>query len=212
MLKKLREIFLTQYIGAVLIALLGWQALRAVVTLIVQLGIWFFRHWNGHVVWDPDRATFPWDNLILSVVTVAIYVFIAYLLTRWLYPEIPPPVASATDAQSQTARTSMPRVPRLQIAWLYFKPYWVAAVSVGLIYEGTHDIIWPLKYHFINAIARLANPVIEKYLPGHLILAQYGQMPWRFESSYYVVGVIFIVVGVFFGLWAKVRIDRQPAP
>lgn len=105
----------------------------------------------------------------------------------------------------------MIRTPRLRVVWLYVEEYAPAFLAVDLMFKGLQDIIWPLKYHFINAVARLVNPVIEKYLPGHLILVQYSWMHLRFEVSYYSFGVIFVVTGIFFGLWAKVRSDRRLA-
>jgi hypothetical protein len=101
MLKKIREVLLTQHIGSVLIALLGWQVMVEIVTLIVRLGFWFFRHWHTQAVWDSPGAPFRWDSLIFSVVTVALYQLTAYLLARWLYPEVAPPAATETEAQSQ---------------------------------------------------------------------------------------------------------------
>lgn len=59
MLKLLCETLLTQYIGAVLIALLGCQALIVIVTLITQIGFWFFHHWSNQAVWDSAGSTFP---------------------------------------------------------------------------------------------------------------------------------------------------------
>jgi hypothetical protein len=43
---------------------------------------------------------FPWDNLILSAVSIALYLLTAYVLAQWLYPpEVLPPVPPIEDAE-----------------------------------------------------------------------------------------------------------------
>lgn len=99
MLSKLREILLTQYIGSILVALLVWQAAIEVITTAVRTGYWFSNHRHTESVFgESSRAPFPWDNLIFSAVTVALYLLTAYGLARWLYP--PQPIAPETEEES----------------------------------------------------------------------------------------------------------------
>ena len=95
MFRKLHEILLTQYIGSILVALLVWQAAIEVITTAVRTGFWFSNHRHTESVLGGgfSRAPFPWDNLIFSAVTVALYLLTAYGLARWLYPAVPAPPA-----------------------------------------------------------------------------------------------------------------------
>ena len=83
---KLREILLTQYIDAFLIALLAWQAAVEIVTRIVRIGYWLAHRQHPSLLSDYSRDPFRWDGLILTIVSVGIYLASAYGLGRWLYP------------------------------------------------------------------------------------------------------------------------------
>lgn len=98
-MNKVREILLTQYIGSILVALLGWQAGVEVITGVVRNGFWFVNHQRTQSVLGPSGTPFPWDNLIFSAVTAVLYLLTAYLLARWLYPATAPPAVSDADAE-----------------------------------------------------------------------------------------------------------------
>ena len=83
---KLREVLLTQYIGAFLIALLVWQAAVEIVTRIVRIGYWLAHTQHPSLFGDYSRDPFRWDGLVLTIVSVGIYLAAAYGLGRWLYP------------------------------------------------------------------------------------------------------------------------------
>jgi len=91
MFSKLREILLTQYIGSILIALLLVQAAIEVVARVARTGFWVFNHQHAVSVLGGSSTTpYPWDKLIFSAVTTALYLLIAYALARWLYPTTSP--------------------------------------------------------------------------------------------------------------------------
>ena len=94
MFSKLREVLLTQYIGAFLIALLVWQAAVELVTRIVRIGYWFYYTPHPSMFAEYSREQFHWDSVILSIVRGAMYLLVAYALGRWLYP---PESSGATD-------------------------------------------------------------------------------------------------------------------
>jgi hypothetical protein len=101
MFLKLREILLTQYIGSILVALLAWQGAVEVITTTVRTGFWFASHHHSESVFGgSSRSPFPWDNLIYSAVTVALYLLTAYALARWLYPAASPIVPKETESGS----------------------------------------------------------------------------------------------------------------
>ena len=83
---RLREILLTQYIGAVMIGLVLAQAITAFVNAIVQSGAayWAMEQSRSTLGTAPQ---FSWRNFIVSMVSVVLYVFISVALIRWLYAE-----------------------------------------------------------------------------------------------------------------------------
>jgi hypothetical protein len=83
---RLREILLTQYIGAVTIGLVFAQAVTAFINSIVQCGTqyWVAQHSRSIISNSPD---FPWSNLIISLVRVSLYIVICLGFIRWLYAE-----------------------------------------------------------------------------------------------------------------------------
>ena len=100
MFSKLREILLTQYIGSILVALLVWQAAIEVVTTAVRTGFWISSHSHSESVFGGSSSTpFPWDNLIFSAVTVALYSLTAYGLARWLYPTTLPAAKEEPESE-----------------------------------------------------------------------------------------------------------------
>jgi hypothetical protein len=60
MFAKLREIFVRQYIGAMLIALLVWQGGVELVTRISRIVYWYL---DAHrSVLMTSHSAFPWEN------------------------------------------------------------------------------------------------------------------------------------------------------
>ncbi len=95
MLSKLREILLTQYIGAILIALLISQAASQLVAAVVRTGFWFYDYRRSEsVLARPSTAPFRWHDLILESVRIALHLLTAYGIARWLY-SVPSPTPQA---------------------------------------------------------------------------------------------------------------------
>jgi hypothetical protein len=83
MFAKLREIFVQQYIGAMLIALFVWQSGVELITRIDRI-IYSYRNARRSVL-APSHYGFPWENLVFSAISIALYLLSAYLLAQWLY-------------------------------------------------------------------------------------------------------------------------------
>lgn len=98
--QKLRDILLTRYIGSILIALLCWQALIVGIEKVVRIVLCVIYSQRSHTAFESPQSLFPWDNLILSAVSIALYLLTAYVLAQWLYPpEVLPPVPPIEDAE-----------------------------------------------------------------------------------------------------------------
>ena len=103
MIKTIRQILLTEYIGAILIALLGWEASIVLIsTLLRDLLSYCYRSRSRGVLGDTP-SSFTWDGLVFSVVSAALYLLLAYLLARWLYPAAQPsqPAAPSPEGGEQ---------------------------------------------------------------------------------------------------------------
>lgn len=89
MLEKMREVLLTQYIGAILIALLVFQSALDIVAQIVRSGYWWWYSQSHRrtLLGDPSEPQYRWDNLILTFFQIGLYLLVAYWLTEWLYPQ-----------------------------------------------------------------------------------------------------------------------------
>jgi hypothetical protein len=81
---RLREILLTQYIGAVMIGLVLGQAITIFINTIVQSGAeyWIAQHSRSAL---GNATGFPWSTLIASLVRVSLYMVFCLGLIRWLY-------------------------------------------------------------------------------------------------------------------------------
>ena len=88
-MKKLRDILLTQYIGAITIGLVLAQAIFGFVNACVQATATYIAIQKSRSVLDNTPA-FSWANFITSMITVLLYLIIGLLLIRWLYSVAPP--------------------------------------------------------------------------------------------------------------------------
>ncbi len=92
-MNKIREILLTEYIGAILVALLIADAIIALVTLLVGQ-IYYRLFIAGHYVVGRYPGRVPTESLGHSILTTLVkmllYLASAYLLARWLYGAKPP--------------------------------------------------------------------------------------------------------------------------
>jgi len=84
-MRRIREIFLTQYIGAIVIGMLVVQALGGAISLLMQPVIWYMQVRESRSVMQSPLASFPWSKLLPSAITIALYVIVSYLLFGWLY-------------------------------------------------------------------------------------------------------------------------------
>ena len=63
-MERIREILLTQYIGAIVIAMVLTEALGGVVSLLVEPLIWYQQASRSHSAMEPGLKPFPWSDLL----------------------------------------------------------------------------------------------------------------------------------------------------
>lgn len=88
-MRRLREILLTQYIGAITIGLILAQGIIGLIRVVVEPLDWYVRTGDsqGSVLFSAKapRPLFPWEGFILGVVDFLLYFVVCYLMVRWLY-------------------------------------------------------------------------------------------------------------------------------
>jgi len=97
MLRKIREVLLTQYIGAMVIALVAAEGFKQLILIVVlPLNLYLMQIVNsprrGSSVLGPaPRLWDAWPVSIGSAVEGVLAFAVAYLLLRWLYLQPPQP-------------------------------------------------------------------------------------------------------------------------
>lgn len=85
--QRIRELLLTQYIGAIVIGLVISQAITNFVSAIIVPAGWYLEERSTYrsVLGSRSPEPFNWYRFLISLITVALYILISYLLLRWLY-------------------------------------------------------------------------------------------------------------------------------
>jgi hypothetical protein len=83
-MRKLRQILLTEYIGAIIIGFLLAQALAATISTVVQT-ISFYMEGRSRSSVFGGRAGFEFGALVPPAISVILEVLTAFILIYWLY-------------------------------------------------------------------------------------------------------------------------------
>lgn len=98
-MKRIREILRNEYIGAIAIGFLLFQVFGTLVSTIMQPIITYVENRSRpQSIFAPPHSIFNWPQIILSGVSIALNLLVAWLLLRWLYPRKglePAPAASS---------------------------------------------------------------------------------------------------------------------
>lgn len=101
-MQRIREILLNEYIGAIAIGLLLVQAIGSALRIIGQtVGFYLEKSSRPHGVF-AERG-FPWTSVANPAINLVLYLFVIYLLLRWLYLKPAPPelTADADEEESE---------------------------------------------------------------------------------------------------------------
>jgi len=111
LMKKVREILLNEYIGAITIGLLLAQALGGVISTILQPMITYLENRSRpSSIFAPAPSIFNWPSLIINIISIILHLLVAFLLFMWLYGKKERPVA-AVEAMPQE-KASTPEEPK----------------------------------------------------------------------------------------------------
>ncbi|HLM83261.1 MAG TPA: hypothetical protein VK302_21860 [Terriglobales bacterium] len=95
-MNKIREILLTEYIGAILVALLIADAIIALIALLVgqiSYHLFFARQYAGRIPTESQS-----HSILTALEKMLLYLASAYMLARWLYGAKPPMTREGTES------------------------------------------------------------------------------------------------------------------
>lgn len=101
-MRRLREILLNEYIGAIAIGFLLAQAVGGIISVILQPLITYLDNRGRPAsIFAPAPSIFNWPQLILGIISIVLHLLAALLLYLWLYRkrEPEPVVASAVPLE-----------------------------------------------------------------------------------------------------------------
>ncbi len=101
MIQRIREVLLTQYIGAIVAALLTVQGIIGIISIPVQyLSIYLSQRHRptGGLFGAEPVPPITWDYLLPLLVSIVLHLTIAYLIVRWLF--LSPATAAGTNRQN----------------------------------------------------------------------------------------------------------------
>lgn len=86
-MRTIREILLTEYIGAILVALLAVDALSTLINAAVKMVAYhiYASKLDASII-DSHRMSTAY-SLLETLTRIGLFLLTAYLLVRWLYPE-----------------------------------------------------------------------------------------------------------------------------
>jgi len=104
-MKRIREILLTDYIGAITIAFLVTDGVFSLIGGIARVASNYFRYYRS--VLEEARTGPSWEILVSPALTLLLSLGTAFLLVKWLYPaaqdvSIEPPAAEGPTGDQGT--------------------------------------------------------------------------------------------------------------
>jgi predicted Kef-type K+ transport protein len=98
-MRRLREILRNEYIGAIAIGFLLFQAASGVISLVLQPVVAYIQNRSRpQSVFSAPHSIFNWPQLTVSLIEVVLHLVVALLLILWLYRK--PKAETASIAQS----------------------------------------------------------------------------------------------------------------
>lgn len=106
-MRRLREILRNEYIGAITIGFLLFQAAADLISAVMQPIVTYIQNHNRpQSVFAPPPHIFNWPQLMLNLTGIVLHLLVAFLLILWLYrtPKLKPAVAEAKASPASPER------------------------------------------------------------------------------------------------------------
>ena len=89
------------------------------------------------------------------------------------------------------------------------KKYLLAALTVAAMHTGLVQVLSDMAYPLTGFAFKAMNFIIRRGFPDHLLLNESYGPPWQYHVKIMAQGLTLFAVGMFLGLWAKLRADGQ---
>jgi len=94
--------------------------------------------------------------------------------------------------------------------WQNARKYLLAALTIVAMWVGLQRVLSVATYSLAELGLKFINFIIRRGFPDHLLLnEQIFGAPWQYHLRNAALGVFVIVIGMFLGLWANLRAERQ---
>jgi len=98
----------------------------------------------------------------------------------------------------------------LRTGWITAKRYALAAITAVVFYEGLSKILDAINYPLAGVAVWAVNTVLSRNVRDYMPRANdYIDIPWQYHLKIAVGGIVLLVIGMFLGLWANLRAERQ---
>jgi hypothetical protein len=84
-IQTIREILLTQYIGAILVALLALQAIGVFLSTLIGKSLQYWQLLRNRSLMDGPMPPFQWLSLVSPLLLIFLYLAASYSLAWWLF-------------------------------------------------------------------------------------------------------------------------------
>ena len=109
LMRRLREILRNEYIGAIAIGFLLFQAIGNLITAIMQPVAAYIQNRNRPPsVFAASPSIFNWPQIIFTLIEMSLHLLVALLFIFWLYrkrKEQPAAIAESTVVSSKQPQT-----------------------------------------------------------------------------------------------------------
>jgi hypothetical protein len=109
LMRRLREILRNEYIGAIAIGFLLFQAIGNLISAVMQPVAAYIQNRNRpQSVFSPSQSVFNWPQIIFTLIEMSLHLIVALLLIFWLYrkrKEQPAAVTESTVVSSKQPQT-----------------------------------------------------------------------------------------------------------
>ena len=106
-MKKIREALLQQYVGAIAIGFIVALGISTLINTLIKCSATYWMILEDAKTNYRTTPSFPWNNLIIAVISVTLYLSVAYGLARWLYFPHPKNPSVTSDPDSPTETTAL---------------------------------------------------------------------------------------------------------
>jgi len=98
----------------------------------------------------------------------------------------------------------------LRTCWIAAQRYALAAVTAVVLYEGLSEILDAIDYPLAGVAVWAVNTILSRNVRDYMPRANdYIEIPWQYHLKIAVGGIVLLVIGMFLGLRANLRAERQ---